>query len=310
MGGVMNSKKFDFDFFGLRIRVKLDAGYILLQRVGAPSGSWHLTVPIAPKRKGADVGMFRPHLSREVDGKKERKAFDANTLLPVDVNGDDWPAAFKYVAEDFLRLADRLEPMQAELRAIEHWESYEYDEATLRSMVIAVRVHDQERNARNSAKMMAWMQQRDSFVVEHPLTALPVDLESDWEGPDRLDVLAPGTHEHPIDVRLRCACGTETETKIYRRSDGVWVERRYCCHGHDAQRREIIDRYVGPEFRTMYEEVVGLLGLSEGERHPAPVPGAEGPAPATAPDAASRPNRPPASAVAAPRRRRPTRPGA
>lgn len=258
--------KIDLDIFGLRFRFKRSSdadSYLFVEKIGTPrQGGWYLTIPLSPLRKGPDQGYHRPHLSRRRGRRKERKALDATSLMPFPVAGVDWPGALKVTAEDAMRFLQRMEPMQKELLELHHYEEYEYDDATMRRLVVAVYVHDPVVADRFHQRILEQVEREGRLVIDESALDEPdPELQAFWRSADHLDTLAPGTREEPIRVRLRGGCGHEFETSVYRRDDGTWVERRFCCSGDTDRRREIIDRYIGAELREAFPKIIELLGL-------------------------------------------------
>jgi len=264
--------KFDFEIFGLRVRFKLkdEANrLVLIEKLDEPRDRWHFTVPLSPLRKGPDVGSYRPHLSRGRRA-KERQALDSATLAPFPVTGIEWPGALKLEADDIPRIVERLRSMQAELDALTHYDEYVYEDELIRELVVAVYDPDEEvlaelqRDAQERFERERRVTIDDTTLAE--VTAAIAHSEP-WKPAEKLDVLAPGSREDPITVRFRSSCGGELETSIYRRDDGCWVERRYCCPGDPEERSRVIDRHLGPEVRESFSTIMALLGFSaeEGE---------------------------------------------
>lgn len=259
--------KLDFELFGLRFRAKLKnehRRYLFVEVIRGPrAGGWYLTIPLSPLGGGPDAGYVRPHLSRRLGRRKERLALDSQTLMPFSVEGEIWPGALKFTADEFTDYLQKLQPMAAELAALEHYVEHEYDDARLRQLIVAVHVPDPEREEAISRKLMEQVE-RDARLVMNEMTLREASPEFGpfWRPAEALETLAPGTRDEPLCVKLRAPCGAEWETSVYRREDGVWVERRFCCSGDEDERRRIVDRYVGPEARAAWRAIAELLGIS------------------------------------------------
>ena len=279
--------KLTLDFFDLRFRVKLKdekRRYLIVEKRGAPAGGWHLTIPLSALYQGPDEGLVRPHLSR--DGQegprrqrrrnKERRALDSKTLEPIEALGTAWPGALKFEPDDVIRFfEERLIPMQAELDALAHYDESVYDDDALRRGLVAVYDRDEELFEEQQRRGWERIEREGHLRIDHAAIAgtdemfasWAEDAEAlavrSWKPAEHLDQLAPGTREAPIMVRLRADCGHEYETSIFRRDDGRWMERRYCCPGDEEKRSEIIDRHLGPHLRTAYVAIMEMLGFSE-----------------------------------------------
>lgn len=266
-GGMM--ERYDFELFGLRLRFKRNAegdAYLFVENVASGARGWYLTIPLSPLRKGADAGHYRPHLSRGRNGRKKRQALDASTLMPFPVANADWRGALKLTPTDVEEFFRAIEPMGAEIAALRHYEEFNYDDAMLRQLVVAVYAPDAEASARLNDRIEEQIERDRRFVVDTSSVAdFSREYNAFWRSPVYLDVLAPGTQESPVTVKFRGACGHELETEVYRREDGVWVERRYCCPGDEAKRREIIERYLGPNAEAALTTIMRLLGFAAPE---------------------------------------------